>query len=119
MRRRAQCTCICKKGQNIIICISSFFLPHSPLLLFLLLPLSLSLFLFQRIEDPLGLPLAEKQKWERRQILLFSVIEQLKWRESTAVIATLAAAKSKHIKKWRQVDTQLVNITISLVSYVL
>ena len=63
-------------------------------------------YLHSRLEDPIGLPLAEKQKWERRQICLCSIIEQLKWKESTAVIAMLAASKSKLIKRWRITDTQ-------------
>lgn len=63
---------------------------------------------FPRLEDPFGFPFAEKQKSERRQVLLHSIVEQLKKKESTVVIATLAAGKSRLLKKWRTTDTQLV-----------
>ena len=59
-----------------------------------------------RLEDPYGFPYSERQKSERRQVLLHSIIEQLKRRECTVVIATLAAGKSRLIKKWRVTDTQ-------------
>ena len=59
-----------------------------------------------RLEDPFGLPFSEKQKWERKLTLLHSIVEQLKKRESTAIIAALAAGKSRLIKKWRSIDTQ-------------
>ena len=59
-----------------------------------------------RLEDPYSFPTTEIQKVERRHILLRSVVEQLKRRESTTVIAALAAGKSRLIKKWRATDNQ-------------
>lgn len=50
--------------------------------------------------------LAELQKWERRQVQLCSVIEQLKWRECKTVLALLLANKSRVIKRWKAVDVQ-------------
>ena len=101
-------TIICHSFISSSIPLSSSFFPLSLCLSIFYLFIILSYTL--RLEDPIGFPRAERQKWERRQTHLCSVIEQLKWRESTAVIATLAAVKSKTIKKWRVIDTQYVNI---------
>ena len=64
------------------------------------------LLLCSRLEDPHGGVAAELQKWQRRQILLRSVIEQLREREMKAVIAALIASKSKLLKKWRTIDVK-------------
>ena len=49
-------------------------------------------------------PMVEIHRWKRRHLLLTSIIEQLKTKESKAVITTLIANKSKHLKKWRSID---------------
>ena len=49
-------------------------------------------------------PIVEIHRWKRRNLLLTSIIEQLKTKESKAVITTLIANKSKYLKKWRSVD---------------
>ena len=49
-------------------------------------------------------PMVEIHRWKRRNLLLTSIIEQLKTKESKAVITTLIANKSKYLKKWRSVD---------------
>lgn len=59
-----------------------------------------------RLEDPAGSPLSELSKWQRRQTLLSSVVEQLRTKECRAVIALLVAAKSRLLKKWKNTDLQ-------------
>jgi hypothetical protein len=51
----------------------------------------------------------EIHRWKRRNLLLTSIIEQLKTKESKAVITTLIANKSKHLKKWRSVDITITD----------
>ena len=66
-----------------------------------LLPVSLS-----RLEDAHSGALAELAKWQRRQIVLTSVVEQLKVKECKIVLTTLAVTKSRLLKKWKTIDMQ-------------
>ncbi len=59
-----------------------------------------------RLEDPQGSPLAELSKWQRRGVILSSLVEQLKGKESKAVLGALVATKSKLLKKWKSSDLQ-------------
>ncbi len=62
--------------------------------------------MFSRLEDPLGSPLTELSRWRRRCSLLLSLVEQLKSKESKAVLGALVATKSRLLKKWRNIDLQ-------------
>ena len=59
-----------------------------------------------RLEDPYSGPLSELAKWQRRQTLLTSLVEQLRSKECRTVVAALVAAKSKLLKRWRSIDMQ-------------
>ena len=59
-----------------------------------------------RLEDPHSGPLAEVAKWQRRQVVLTSVVEQLKVKECKTVLTTLAVTKSRLLKKWKTIDMQ-------------
>ena len=61
--------------------------------------------------DPNAGPLSELDRWKRRQRLLTSITEQLKGKECKAVIGVLITAKSRHLKKWKLVDSRYVNFT--------
>ena len=67
---------------------------------------SFSVLVLLRLEEPNGMLLAELQKWERRQVQLCSIIEQLKWRDCKSVLTSLLASKSRLIKRWKAVDVQ-------------
>lgn len=56
--------------------------------------------------DPNAGPLSELERWRRRQPLLTSITEQLKSKECKAVIGVLITAKSRLLKKWKNVDAQ-------------
>ena len=58
--------------------------------------------------DPNAGPLAELDRWKRRQRLLTSITEQLKSKECKAVIGILITAKSRLLKRWKTVDSGLV-----------
>lgn len=62
------------------------------------------LYNYIRLEDPDGEIETEQQKWLRRQMLLSSVIEQLKGKDFKMLIANMVACKSKLLKKWKQID---------------
>uniref|UniRef100_A0A1I8IBQ4 DHC_N1 domain-containing protein n=1 Tax=Macrostomum lignano TaxID=282301 RepID=A0A1I8IBQ4_9PLAT len=49
-------------------------------------------------------PLAELDKWRRRNRILTALTEQLKSKECKNIIGALIAAKSKVLKKWKAVD---------------
>ena len=59
-----------------------------------------------RLEDPRSGPLAELAKWQRRQVILTSVVEQLKVKECKTVLTALAVTKSRLLKKWKTIDMQ-------------
>ena len=59
-----------------------------------------------RLEDSNSGPLSELSKWQRRLTLISSVVEQLKSKESKTVLAALVAAKSRLLKKWKNIDMQ-------------
>ena len=59
-----------------------------------------------RFMDPNAGPLSELERWRRRQRLLTSITEQLKSKECKAVIGVLITAKSRLLKKWKNVDAQ-------------
>lgn len=59
-----------------------------------------------RMEDPQSSPLSELSKWRQRHCLLLSVVEQLKVKETRAVFTALVTAKSRTLKKWKNIDTQ-------------
>ena len=59
-----------------------------------------------RLEDPWSGSLAELAKWQRRQLVLTSVVEQLKVKECKTVLTALAVTKSKLLKKWKTIDMQ-------------
>lgn len=61
---------------------------------------------FNRFMDPNAGPLSELERWRRRQRLLTSITEQLKSKECKAVIGVLITAKSRLLKKWKNVDAQ-------------
>jgi len=54
--------------------------------------------------DPNAGPLSELERWRRRQRLLTNITEQLKGKECKAVIGVLITAKSRLLKKWKQID---------------
>ena len=51
-------------------------------------------------------PGTEMDKWKRRQRLLTQTIDQLKQKECKTVLTVLNSAKSKTMKRWRQLDNQ-------------
>ena len=57
-----------------------------------------------RFMDPNAGPLSELERWRRRQRLLTNITEQLKGKECKAVIGVLITAKSRLLKKWKQID---------------
>ena len=59
-----------------------------------------------RLEDSQGSPMAEMNKWQRRQTVLCSVVEQLKSKECKMILTALVATKSKLLKKWKSIDVQ-------------
>ena len=59
-----------------------------------------------RMEDPCGSPLAELGKWRRRQVLLGSLVEQLRSKACRAILGALVATKSRLLKKWKNIDLQ-------------
>ncbi|XP_063714091.1 dynein axonemal heavy chain 5-like isoform X5 [Symsagittifera roscoffensis] len=52
-------------------------------------------------------PGTEMDKWKRRQRLLTQTIDQLKQKECKTVLTVLNSAKSKTMKRWRQLDNQI------------
>ncbi|XP_052708586.1 uncharacterized protein LOC128183562 isoform X10 [Crassostrea angulata] len=62
-----------------------------------------------RFMDPNAGPLSELERWRRRQRLLTSITEQLKSKECKAVIGVLITAKSRLLKKWKNVDAQITD----------
>ena len=62
--------------------------------------------LLARLEDVYSGALAELAKWQRRQVVLTSVVEQLKVKECKTVLTTLAVTKSRLLKKWKTIDMQ-------------
>ena len=50
--------------------------------------------------------MSELVKWRQRHTLLSAVVEQLKAKESRAVLTVLLASKSKVLKKWKATDMQ-------------
>ena len=59
-----------------------------------------------RLEDPHSCPHTELAKWQRRLVVLTSVVEQLKVKECKTVIAALAVTKSRLLKRWKAIDIQ-------------
>lgn len=49
-------------------------------------------------------PLSELSRQRRRLRLFLGLVDQLKTRESKTVVSIIMMAKSKLIKKWKQVD---------------
>lgn len=49
-------------------------------------------------------PNSELERWQRKQRLLSNLTEQLKTKECKSVISALIAAKSKILKKWKNID---------------
>uniref|UniRef100_A0A1I8IU51 DHC_N1 domain-containing protein n=1 Tax=Macrostomum lignano TaxID=282301 RepID=A0A1I8IU51_9PLAT len=54
-------------------------------------------------------PLAELDKWRRRNRILTALTEQLKSKECKNIIGALIAAKSKVLKKWKAVDIAITD----------
>jgi energy-coupling factor transporter ATP-binding protein EcfA2 len=57
--------------------------------------------------DPSSVPLNEVKKWKHRLLLLTSIVEQIKSKDCSGIITILVAAKSKLLKKWKSVDSNL------------
>lgn len=49
--------------------------------------------------------MSELSKWQRKQLVMNTIIEQLKSRECKNVITALVVLKSKLLKKWKAVDS--------------
>ncbi|XP_053397319.1 dynein axonemal heavy chain 5-like isoform X6 [Mercenaria mercenaria] len=62
-----------------------------------------------RFMDPNAGPLSELERWRRRQRLLTNITEQLKGKECKAVIGVLITAKSRLLKKWKQIDAAITD----------
>eukprot|EP01012_Entosiphon_sulcatum_P023115 TRINITY_DN280_c0_g1_i7.p1 TRINITY_DN280_c0_g1~~TRINITY_DN280_c0_g1_i7.p1 ORF type:complete len:2218 (+),score=554.82 TRINITY_DN280_c0_g1_i7:76-6729(+) len=62
----------------------------------------------QNIPEEIG-PLTELEYWKTRYSKFESVTEQLRTPESKTVIAVLTNARSRHLKRWKQVDAQLTD----------
>ncbi|XP_060567478.1 dynein axonemal heavy chain 5-like [Ruditapes philippinarum] len=63
----------------------------------------------ERFMDPNAGPLSELERWRRRQRLLTNITEQLKGKECKAVIGVLITAKSRLLKKWKQIDAAITD----------
>ncbi|RDD45872.1 Dynein heavy chain 5, axonemal [Trichoplax sp. H2] len=65
-------------------------------------------------------PLSELYRWRRRHKIFTNITDQLKGKECKAVISVLITAKSKLLKRWKNIDvciTEAVNETKDKVKY--
>ena len=58
--------------------------------------------------DDIG-PKAELDHWKKRMAKFNSLLDQIKGQECKAALGIMMAAKSKLIKRWKQLDTQITD----------